>query len=468
MMGRRKLHDSGVVFLLLLLFLGSFTKGSWALTTSEEKKLGKKIALEMEKRVERVKDIALQAFLDKVGYSLVAQAGPTPFEFKFYLIQGADPNAFAIPGGYIFVTTGLIVLAENEQEVAGVLAHEIAHVTGRHVAELIEKSKRLNIASMAAMLAGILVGGGVKASGAIAATAMATAEAYTLKYTRDMETEADHNGMNTMIKAGYDPNGMIAFFDKIYKISLASAPKIPPYLSTHPDVENRISLLENLLRAGPKPAGPFRRIGSFRRIQSRAFVEEREPSVAITQFQSLVDKNSKDLEGYYGLGLAYRKMGRLDKAVETFQTAHALAPKDPDILRELGIVYFLSGKLDQAIENLEAVRSLPSAGDRDLLNLYYLGKAYLEKGDSSGALPYFLRVQREFPDFTDVYHNLGSAYGRMGKKGLSHFYFGKYFKLKGEKDSALLHLRMASESLGKGSPEQEEAQREIKELQQPE
>ena len=180
-----------VVLLLPLILIGSFVKGAWALmTTEEEKKLGKKIILEMEGKVEIVRDLTLQAFIDRVGHSLLNQVGTTPFKHKFYLIKGLDPNAFAIPGGYIFLTTGLLVLAENEHEVAGVLCHEIAHVTARHVAQMIERSKRLNLATIAAVLAGIAAGaagGGGKTSEAIAMTAMATAEAFALKTMAERE-----------------------------------------------------------------------------------------------------------------------------------------------------------------------------------------------------------------------------------------------------------------------------------------
>jgi predicted Zn-dependent protease len=465
-MGPRKTFSSCVISFLVFFFLfGSFIRGGWALTTDEEKKLGKKILLEMEGKVEIIRDLTLQAFVEQVGYSLVDQVGPTPFEFKFYVVDGQDPNAFAIPGGYIFVTTGLLVLAENEQEIAAVLSHEISHVTARHISQLIEKSKRLNIASMVAILAAMLAGGGGAGSQAAATMAMATAEALALKYTREMEVDADQNSLHHLIKAGYDPNGMITFLNKMLRMSLALAPKIPAYLSTHPAIENRISLLENLLQMGPKPTGPFRTIGNFGRIHTKAFTEGREPHVAITHFQSLIDANPNHLEGYYGLGLAYRKMGRLDKSMEVLQHAHSLAPKDLDISRELGIVYFLSGRVDQAIENLEAIRSTPGAGqNNDLLTLYYLGRGYQEKGDFGNALPLFLKVQKEMPEFVDVYYNLGSVYGRMGQKGLSHLYFGKHFKLRGEKNNALLHLRTAFEWLERGSREREEAQREIKEL----
>ncbi|NWF94089.1 MAG: M48 family metalloprotease [Syntrophaceae bacterium] len=468
MIHRRIFSKIAFLLLLCLLFEG-FGRGTLAMTVEEEKKLGKRVVLEMEKKVEWVRDLTLRTYLERLGHSLVAQIGPSPFDFKFYLINGPDPNAFAIPGGYIFVTTGLLALAEDEQEVAGVLSHEIAHVMQRHVAQLIEKSKRLNIATFAAILAGVLLGGGGAGSEAAAAMATATAEALALKYTREMETDADQNGFNYMVKAGYDPNGLITFLSKIYKIGLASGSKVPPYLLTHPAVESRISLLENLLQAGGRPKGPFKTSGNFRKIQVKAFVEEKEPHVAIAHFQSLVENNPKDLEGYYGLGLAYRKTGRLDRSLEALQKARALAPNDTDTLRELGIVYFLSGKLDQAIENLETIEPTLGAGQDqgvDLLGLYYLGRAYQEKGEFARALPLFLKIQKEAPEFVEVYHSLGSVYGRMGQKGLSHFYFGKHFKLKGEAKNALLHFRTAFDLLERGSPEREEAQREIKELSQ--
>ncbi len=454
------------ILLLLISFslFGGFVGNTSAMTTEEEKKLGKKVLVEIEKTGYIVRDLTLQAFVERVGYSLVDYVGTTPFEFKFYVIRDLEPNAFAIPGGYIFVTTGLLVLAENQQELAAVLSHEISHVTHRHVAQMIERSKRLNIASVAAMLAAILAGRGGAGSQAGAAMAMATAEALALKYTREMETDADQTSLQYLLKAGYDPNGMIAFLNRIYKFSLTIAPNIPPYLVTHPAIESRISLLDNLLKMGPKPTGPFKSFENFKKIRTKAFAEEREPQVAITHFQSLIDANSIDWEGYYGLGLAYQKMGRFDKSIEALQRARSSAPQDLDVSRELGIVYFLSGKVDQAVVDLEAVRSASGEQSNDLMTLYYLGRAYQEKGDFGKALPLLLKVKKERPDFPEIYFHLGSVYGRMGQKGLSHFYFGKHFKLKWEKNNALLHLRTAMEWLERGSSEREEAQREIKEL----
>ncbi len=202
------------IILVLFILCGSFIGKAGAMTIEEEKKLGKTIFLEMERGVEFVKDPTLQAFLDRMGQSLISPMGATPFEFKFYLINVPDPNAYALPGGYIFVTTGLITLAENEHEVAGVLSHEISHVTQRHVSQMIERSKRMSIATLAAIIAGVLAGGGGKVSEATMVGAVAMAEAQALKYTRENEVDADQNSLQYMLKAGYDPSGLISFSDE--------------------------------------------------------------------------------------------------------------------------------------------------------------------------------------------------------------------------------------------------------------
>lgn len=458
--------------LIVIFLLGSLAKKAEALmTVEEEKKLGEKVLLEIRKSMQAVRDPTLQSFLDRVGGSLVAQVSPTPFEFNFNLIKNKDPNAFAIPGGQIFVTTGLLTLAENDHEVAGVLGHEIGHVTQRHVAQLIDRSKRLTWASLAGILAGVLAGraGGAQTTAAAAMMSTALPEALLLKYTRENESEADQKGLETMIKAGYDPNGMIAFLNRMYKIQLILAPNIPGYLLTHPAIEDRIVLLENIL-LGLKPQGPFKPVKNLKWIQTKALVEEMEPSVAVSHFESIVKTNPDDVTGLFGLGVAFRRMGRLDKSVEVLQNASSLASENSDILTELGIAYFLSGKLEQAVEKLEAARSSFPSGtgqNDDLLGLYYLGRTYQERGDFAKALPLFLKVKNEMPEYIDVYFSLGSVYGRMEQQGLSHFYFAKHFKMRGEMNNALLHFRAALEWLERGSPERDEAQREIRELAQP-
>jgi len=454
-----------------LIFTGIFARSAGALTAEEERKLGKKVLLDIERKSEIVDDLILQGFIERVGRSLVPYASPAPFDFQFFVIKEQSPNAFAVPGGYVFVTTGLLVLAEDEHEVAGVVSHEIAHVTSRHISEMIDRSKRINIASAAAMLLGALLGGGGQASGAVAATAAATAQALTLKYTRENETEADQNGLHTLAKSGYDSQGFVTFMNKMNRYSIANSPKMPAYLSTHPALDERLALMENLIRMEPKSGASPIPLGNYQWVQVRAFVAEREPHVAVKYFESRVKSNGEDVVSLVALALAYNKMGRFDKSVEALQRASSLATQEIEIRRALGVAYFLSGKLNQSIETLEPLSS--SEGKElsrrdDLVSLYYLGRAYQEKGEYGKALPALLKVQREAPAFSEVYLHLGSVYGRTGEKGLSHFYFGKHFKFRGDTKNALLHFRTALQGLDKGSLEAAEAQREIKELTEPE
>jgi len=440
------------------------------MTIEEEKNLGKKTFLEIMRTDEVLQDLTLQRFLDRVGGSLLARIGSTPFDFKFFVVKDQDPNAFAIPGGWIFVTTGLLTLAQSENEVAGVLSHEIAHVTSRHIADLIDRSQRFNIASLAAMIAGVLIGGGGKASGAVAQTAMAAQMAFTLKYTREHEREADQKGLHTLVEAGYDPSGLMVFLNKMHRHTLIGSAELPAYLRTHPAVEDRISLLENLIRIEPNAGASPHGEGAYAWIRSRAFVEERTPRAAVTHFESMTNKDPKDVRGLFGLGLAYRHMGRLDKAAEILHQAVQLAPEMPPLLIELGVTYFLSGKVDQAIALFERVLALPPVGvqgDDQPVALYYLGRAYKERGEFARALPLLKKVHSQMPEFLEVLHELGSAYGRAGEKGLSHFYFAKYFMVRGDGSNALLHFRKAQELLGQGSPEREEAERETKRLSPP-
>jgi predicted Zn-dependent protease len=458
MNAHRTFFYSLLSILVTLSILGGMVRTGQTMTSEEERKLGKKVLEDIAKHEELVRDLSLQDFVNRVGRSLLNYIGPTPFEYDFYVIRSREPNAFAIPGGHIFITTGLLGLAENESEVAGVLSHEISHVKGRHIDQMIERSKRFNIAALAAMIAGAIAGRGGAASQAAATAAMAGAEAMMLKYTRENEVDADQNGLYLMVKAGYNPNALVSFLKKMERHSLGLS-KFPQYLMTHPALDSRIALLENLLTLEPKPLPPFKETGSYKRVQTRGLVEEREPADAVVHFESLVKTNPEDTDALFGLGLAYERAGRLDRTIDILQRASQVDPKDVELARELGIACFLAGRVDQAVEILE-----PLSQSDDLKSLYFLGRAYQEKGLVDRARELFLKVKSRSGEYVDLYYNLGSVYGRTGQKGLSHYYFGRYFELKGDRKNALLHYSTALNYLEKGSAEREEAERVLREL----
>ena len=211
---------------------------AFCFSIEKERDLGEKVFREVQKQGEIVRIPSVRVYIDTLGRKLVANADASAFPIRFMVLKESQPNAFAIPGGRIFITTGLILLVESEDEMAGVMGHEIAHVVRRHIAERIEASKRLTIPTLVTALAGMLIGG--QGGGAIMAGSLAYGESKKLRYTRDNESEADRLGLAYMTAAGFDGCAMISFLKKIYRTTEYDA-AFPSYLSTHPRVPTRIS-----------------------------------------------------------------------------------------------------------------------------------------------------------------------------------------------------------------------------------
>jgi predicted Zn-dependent protease len=129
-----------------------------ALTTAEEQKLGDDVVREVENKFTLIRDPLILDYLNKLGLEILKQAGTQPYPFHFYLLKDSQLNAFSVPGGHIFITTGIIEIMTSEAELAGLLGHEIAHVTRRHISNQIEKQKKIGIAALAAILLGVLAG----------------------------------------------------------------------------------------------------------------------------------------------------------------------------------------------------------------------------------------------------------------------------------------------------------------------
>jgi predicted Zn-dependent protease len=152
----RSLKGYIIFFLFSLFLLRSVLPGvaEASFTIEDEKKLGKEFYEKLQKGHLLLQNEEANSYLTRLGERVLASSEKAPFDFQFTIIRSSAINAFATPGGYVYVNQGLINLVENEAELAGVIAHEIAHVNGRHIAEIIDKSKKLNISTLAAILAG--------------------------------------------------------------------------------------------------------------------------------------------------------------------------------------------------------------------------------------------------------------------------------------------------------------------------
>src|SRR5579863_29092 len=202
--------------------------------------LGKELSQEVEKTSKLVNDPVIVAYVNKVGQNLVRNSdAKVPFTIK--VIDSDVVNAFALPGGFFYVNSGVLLHADNESELAGVMAHEIAHVCARHQTRNATKANIMQIASIPVMmtLPYTLAGYGIYEG-----MNLAIPLTY-LKFSRDAEREADYLGIQYMYKAGYDPNGMINVFEKFEAIEKQAPGTIPKIFDTHPATPDRITAAQN-------------------------------------------------------------------------------------------------------------------------------------------------------------------------------------------------------------------------------
>jgi beta-barrel assembly-enhancing protease len=214
-------------------------KGLNIYSIEREIALGKQLAEEVQRQAKVVGDPLISEYVNRLGQNL-ARNSDAKVPFTFQVIEGDSPNAFALPGGYVFVYTGLLKLADEEDELAAALAHEIAHVAARHMTKQATKSE---IVSLASIPAGVILGGGI---GAIAARQGASLgiPAVFLHFTRKDESEADYLGLQYLYAAGYDPNGAISVLEKFESLQKRAPGKLAQVFSTHPMDAERIEKAE--------------------------------------------------------------------------------------------------------------------------------------------------------------------------------------------------------------------------------
>jgi predicted Zn-dependent protease len=459
---RKFIQNQYIYFIVIFLILFFQVNICFAeFTIQDEKKLGKEFYDKMEEHKLILNNKILKDYVTKIGNLVLAQTIKAPFNFNFYIIDSTAINAFATPGGYIYINKGLIMAAENEAELAGVIAHEIGHANARHVASIIEKSQKLNMAALAAMLAGVFLGGGGQSSVAIAAFSLAGAGSMTLRYMREHEEEADRLGLEYLVRAGYYPAAMIDFL-KIMKQNEFLSKTMPSYLQTHPGTDDRIIYMDSLILTQYHQSGAKNIIGNFSRIQAIIPLDISELSNKYRQLEQSLKSDSDNVDLLYNIALAEDQLGQTESSLKHFQKALSLSPQDDDILKNIGLIYLKMGKADLAQDYL--LHAISSNPNNDEITLA-LAKAYFSTGKYQKALDCYLSVKdKELVDDTDINYFLAMTYGKLNNQGESHFYFGLYFKKEKKKESALFHFKEALNYFPQDSERRITINNEIKEL----
>ncbi len=428
-------------------------------TFEDEKKLGKEFYEKLEKNKLIIHDPKVDRYISAIGNDIVQQSAASMFEFRFSVIDSGAVNAFATPGGYVYLNRGLITLVEDESELAGVLAHEIAHVNARHIADIISKSQKVSIATLAAVLAGSFLGGG-DASAAVTSFSVAAATSMNLHYSRQHEEEADRIGMSYLADTGYDPQGMLDFLRIMRRYEFYSN-SVPSYFLTHPGTDERIRYLDGLVQTTYTRKGKDSIVGHLKRIQVSLLLRSRNAEAVVKELAEELKKTPNDVDVLYGLAVAQERTGAVAASLENFHRALQLAPKDEDIVRELGITCFKSGRTQEAVTYLRQALSLDEDNPQTLL---YLGRAYSALGDHEAAIALYARLDVREIEAPELLYNMAVAYGKTGKLVESHYYFGLHFKKKNRRDTSLFHFKEALKLVSKESDWGQRIAKEIEDL----
>jgi len=429
---------SGVLF---------FPAGVFGLSIEDEEKLGREFLQDIRKHFRFVEDEYAREFVEDLGAYLSRPLGVQPFPFQFYLINQNVMNAFAGPGGHIFFFTGLLDSMDSVDELAAVACHEMGHVMARHISRRIDLNKKLTMATLAGVLAGILVGG--EAAKAIMTGSLAAGAQAQLSFSREDERQADQLGFSYMRQTGFEPSALVEVLNRMQAEEIYGTDRIPAYLRTHPTGPERMANIDSLLKSSPPPeeradTDAFRR--RFRVVKTILTAEYGDAGTARRQFQRALGEDPGDGLAHFGLGLLSQKDSNFEEAAAHLKRAMEIRPDLLPVRNRLAETYQLQGRYEKAVEVLEGAAGMDGYNNR---TLFLLAVSYQNMQEDDKAIRLFERLTQVEGAPDEVYYNLGLSYGRRNRLALAHYNFGLFFKKTFEPEKARFHFEKAKSLSGR-------------------
>lgn len=410
----------------------------------EEVRISREFRRQAKKQLHLVRHPEVERYVDRIGRQLLSPMGPQPFDYRFFVVENSQLNAFAIPGGTIYVHTGLIERVKSTDELAGVLGHEIVHVKARHIARISGPDPL----SLLALLGVFLSGGGTQAQAA-GALGQALAATRQLAYNRQLEQEADTLGVKYMAEAGYDPKAALAFLRLIDQERMLNPVDLPPYLMTHPLTQERLTRVEEVVSSLRSGATRREAADPIRKIQTLLRLERHEADAVIGEYERVLGQDRQNAEALRMLGLAYQYRSKWKEAREHLERARALDPQSPGMDRDLGRLYT---QMDEYRLARDAFERALSAEPKEPLNHLWLGELFEKEGKFSEAVLAFLQAHTLSPLWPEPAQRLGVVYGKMNRLGDAHYYLARSQLLADEDELALANLERALRIVGPASP----------------
>jgi predicted Zn-dependent protease len=416
--------------------------GDLALSPQVERRLGESIVRDMRRDPQFIDDPEISEYLGTLGARLSQVTSGARHDFEFFAVRDASINAFALPGGFVGVHTGLMNAAESESELASVLAHEIAHVTQRHIARMLGQQKQMQIPVMAALAAAILLGRSrpdlaAGASAAVQAGAVSTQ----LSYSRDFERDADRVGLQALGAAGFDVRSMASFFEKMQRSQrVADDGTLPGYLRTHPVSTERIADAQN------KVAGlPYKQhldSPEFHLVRAKLRAESGDARDTVSHFERAVrDKRyANEAAARYGLVSALLRTRRADAAGAELGRLRAAGAGGP-------MIDTLEARVKQALgDRAGAAKLLADSRTRFPYSrplLYAYIDALQEAGRHKEAAAALDEAVRSYASDPRLRNLQSRSYAALGRRLLQHQAQGEYYALQGSLTAAIEQLQLA-------------------------
>lgn len=415
------------------------------ITGSDEYKLGAMIIQGLQDQGQIIDDPEINEYINSVGSRLASHAQEGNTKFTFFVIKDRDINAFALPGGFVCVNVGLILATTGESELAGVLGHEISHVTQRHIARSYQQASKASLASTAAMLAAILLGAvsgnsNVGMAGVIAG--QSAAAQHQLNFSRENEYEADRVGIGVMAAAGYDPNAMGSFFETLERRMGNPGPnaKILEFLQTHPVTSGRVA--EAKARAALYPiVRPIDTTGyrlARERLRVMTLGPEDNPREVYAD-AATADASVADYR-YYGRALALIQAQAPNEAVPILQ---GLVQRHPDTIEyhsALGQALLAAGNIEGSREVLAHAKDL---FPRNVPVTVRYAETLMRANNARLAHAVLLDLFNNVPPTQAQVRQIALAASAAGEAAEANYYMAEYHVMSGDLTLAIETLRLA-------------------------
>jgi len=413
-----------------------------AISPAQERRLGQAFMRHVRSSEKVVDDPLLAEYVQSLGRRLAAQSAAGT-SFRFFLVDDPSINAFAGPGGYIGIHAGLVLTTETESELAAVVAHEIAHVTQRHLARTFEAASSLSIPQAAVLLAAVALGAALGGDAGLAAAlgGQAALLQQRINFTRENEQEADRVGMQILAKGDFDPRAMPSFFERMGRSGQAYATQLPEFLRTHPVTTSRIADAQ-----GRAEGFPYRqRADSLGYQLTRAALRAqaaRSAQDAAAAFQgNLRDgRHGSAAAERYGYALALMRARDYQRARTELDRLLEASPNQPEYVVQSARLHAAMGEAGRGLAELDrAHRTNP----KSYALAIELAEASLVAGEPDRALRVLQPLLKSHPDQPRVMELTARASANAGKRAEGYRYQAEYYYLTGAVDAAVQQLELA-------------------------